>query len=272
MRGTIAYFKKSFLTAFQYKFNIFMGYLAPFIGLIILYIYFQTPLKRASNIIVNIDNFSILYFQYAISGVALSFYQLRALRSFCQEMEGAKQVGQLEILLSSSTSFGKIIGAMFLWRLVFSLIVTSPFLILATYLVREYYVFSFFKVLLIIMVLLFSVALFFCFALCIAGLVLVFDRVMYFVGLLIQGFMVLGDIFIPIYLLPDPIKTIAEKVPIRLYLNPLRGIVFNNYSLVDIMPDLYKLFIIIVIMFPISFIFFRLCLKKVMVDGTLGRY
>ena len=272
MRGIIAYFKKSFLTAIQYKFNIFMACITPLIALGLFYTVSQTFIGNGGNIIVTMDNYSISYFKYAISGIILSYYPFKVLSSFCQEMENAKQVGQLEMLLVSSTSFGKIIGAMFTWKLIFSLMITLPCLIFGAYYIKEYYVFTASQVLLISLVLFLSLMVFFCFVLCVAGFILIFDRVVYFVGLCIQGLRILGDIFIPIYFLPKPLKLIAAGLPLQLYLNPLRGIIFNHYSLINIAPYLCKLLIFIIIMGPISIIFFRFCLKKAMTDGILGRY
>jgi hypothetical protein len=272
MRGIIAYFKKSFLTAMQYKFELFMAYVIPLITLGLFYILLQNPFKNAGYTIVTVDNYGISYLKYAISGIVLSFYPFKILISFCQEMQDIKRVGQLEMLLVSPTGFGKIIGAMFIWRLFFNLIIISPFLIFGVYYIRAHYVFTINQILSMSLVLSLSLVSFFCFALCVTGLILIFDKVVYFVGLCIQVLRVLGDILVPIYLLPEPLKLIAAGLPLRLYLNPLRGIIFNNYSLINIIPYLCKLFIFIIIMGPISVIFFRFCLKKAMTDGILGRY
>jgi len=272
MRGIIAYIKKSFLIAMRYKFNIFMEYVSPLLLLLILYIVYNAPFKNSGHIIINIDNSTIPYIKYLTSGILFSIFQFRILYMFCKEMEYNKIAGYLEMLIVSSTSFTNIIIAMFTWRSFFNFMVTLPYLIIGLYCIKGYLMITFSKMLLMILVLLLSFVIFCCLALFMAGLVLILDKGLRFVVFFNQALRIIGGIFIPVHLLPKALRIIAEGSPIYIYIKSLRGIVFNNYSLVDIAPDIGKLLIFIAIMCPISIIFLKLCLKKRMIEGTLERY
>lgn len=272
MRSIIAYYKKSFLTAAQYKFNIFMGYISPLLIIIMLYLLSYTPFKNSRDIIITMDNYTMSYSEYAISGVIFSMFLFKILTSFCLEIERTKRVGHLEMLLISSTSLERIIVAMFTWRFIFILMMILPYLFFGVFYIRKYYLFTLSQFLLIGLVLLPSVIIYCSYALCISGLVLLYDRIMYFTAFFVQGLRLFGDVFIPISFFPESLKIVIKKIPLHLYCETLRGIVFDNQSLIGILPNLSRLFIIAIILCPISVIFFKLCLKKAMKNGILGRY
>ena len=272
MRGVLAYLKKSFLIATRYKLNIFIEYISPIILLFIFYVVYSISFRNGKYIYVSVDNYSITYLKYSVTGILFSVYQFRILYMFCREMEYNKIAGYMETLIISSTGLTKIIIAMFIWRMVFNFLVTLPYLVIGLFLIKGYIALTFSKLLLIVCILLLSFFIFCCMGLFMAGLIIVFDQGLHFAVFFNQVLKLTGGIFIPLYLFPETLRVFLENSPVYIYINLLRGIIFDNYSMVDIIPGISKLLIFMAIMCPVSVIFFNLCIKKSMVEGTLDRY
>ena len=272
MRGIIAYVKKSFLIAMRYKFNIFIEYISPLLLLFIFYVVYNISLRNGKYIYVSIDDYTITYLKYLITGIMFSVYQFRILYMFCREMEHNKIAGYMEMLIISSTGLTKVIVAMFVWRLLFNFLVTLPYLVIGLFCIKGCLALTLSKVLLIAGILLLSFLIFCCMALFMAGLVLIFDQGLRFVVFFNQALKLAGGVFIPLYLFPETLRTLIGNSPVYIYITLLRGIIFDNYSMVDAAPGICKLLIYVVIMLPVSVWFFNICLKKCMIEGTLERY
>ena len=82
----------------------------------------------------------------------------------------------------------------------------------------------------------------------------------------------LGGVFFPIALLPDWLRWISYLLPIKYSLEGFRMSMLASATFLEIIPKILPLFVFIVLLLPISLIFFRLALRRAKKDGSLTHY
>ena len=82
----------------------------------------------------------------------------------------------------------------------------------------------------------------------------------------------LGGIVFPVEVLPLPFQYLAELLPITHAVKALRELLLAQMEFQAIIPLLINLVIFILLLSPVSILFFRYAVKRAKIDGSLIQY
>jgi ABC-2 type transport system permease protein len=114
-----------------------------------------------------------------------------------------------------------------------------------------------------------SVGLFASLGVAFAALTVLFKRTTALLGIVVTGLALLGGVYFPIEVMPEPIETIAKALPFTWALDVLRASLLGG----DIDPvQLVGLFASVVVLLPLALLGFRASVWRARRTGTLAQY
>ena len=163
------------------------------------------------------------YFAYVVFGLALLNWLTTALTSFSSTLRGEQVTGSLEALLATPPSPSMLIIGTSTYAFIRATILTGLYVLLAVVLFGLRFSTEPGAIAVSVSALLASLVLFSALGVILAALTLVFKRTSALVGLATSGLAVLGGVYFPLSVLPDPIRLIAELLPFAWALDVLRS-------------------------------------------------
>ncbi len=210
------------------------------------------------------------YFSFLAIGLAFGSYQWISLQTFSSSLREQQVMGTLEIMLASPIRPEALIIGSSLWSFLFATIEVLIYLVLGALVfglnIQHINVLS--AVVVIIMTILAMSA----FGILSASFIMVFKRgdpVAWAFGTVSE---LLGGVYYPIHILPDPLQYMANALPITHSLKAIRLAVLQGYSVGQLVHELGMLAIFAVVLLPISLLFFRKAIDIARRDGTLSQY
>jgi ABC-2 type transport system permease protein len=266
MKRASAFLTRDLYIELSYRFSFLLQFVQVFTGAFMFYFISRLLGPAAAP---GLAAYGGDYFAFAIIGVALSSYFGIGLASFAQSLRDAQTTGTLEAMLMTPTRVSTIILGSALWTYAFTTLRVLLYLgvgtLLGMSLVNA-------NVGLAVATLVISIITFSAIGILAASFIMVLKRGDPITGIVGIGASLIGGVFYPIEVLPQPLRVLAQAVPITYSLHALRLSLLQGASWHDIAPDLFALLAFAVALLPLSLYVFRLAVNRARVDGSLTHF
>jgi ABC-2 type transport system permease protein len=209
------------------------------------------------------------YFGYAAVGLGLLQIAQVSLASFSRKLRDEQTTGTFEALMATPTSPSLIIlssAAYDLLRATFDglVLIAAAILIFGLDIHADAG-----SIAVAVVALVGCIGLFASLGVAMAGLTVVFKRTTALIGLVVTGLALLGGVYFPIEVMPEPIEAVAKALPFTWGLDVARASLLGG----DADPvQLAGLFGSVVILLPLALLGFRASLWRARRTGTLAQY
>ena len=267
MLKLIAFIKKDFLVTISYRFNVIL-HLA---GLLLsVFLFFFIGKTFSGAISPYLARYGGDYFPYVLIGIAVSNFVTVGLNAFAGEIRKAQMVGTLEALISTPTSIYTVLIGNSLWSFLSALfsailLICAGFIIIQLQIVWIHAFASLF-------VLILTFATFLTIGMLSASFVIIFKRgdpISYIFG---WSSFFFGGVLFPVEVLPQPFQYLSKFLPITHAVKAIRELLLAKTSISEIMPLIFNLLLFILIITPVSILFFRYAVNRAKRDGNLVQY
>ncbi len=267
LRKAAAFIKRDFLTEISYK----SGFLSSLIGIFFAALTFFFISKLFGQAAApHLQEYGGEYFPFVLIGIAFSSFLSTGLSSSASAIRQEQMQGTLEAMLITPTRASSITIYLSLWNFIFSSFHILVYLLLGRFVfgIR----FSVSQPFLILLILFLSILTFTSIGIISSSFVMIFKRGDPVNWIVSTAFELLGGIYYPISILPEPLQFISHFLPITYALKALRGVLLAGYSFAQVKVDVLALFGFAVILFPLAILFFEYALKWAKKDGSLCQY
>ncbi len=210
------------------------------------------------------------YFPFVVIGIAFSGYLSASLDSYTQAIGKEQGTGTLEALLITPTGLPTIVLGGAIWNFVFTSLRVAVYLLLGA---------AFFgldmknaNVPAALLILVLTITSLSGFGIVSAGFTLMLKRgdpVNFFVG----GFSkFLAGVYFPIAILPPFVQKVSLFIPLTYALHAMRMAILSGASISSLYSDIAMLSLFSAILIPLSILFFRYSVRRVMTDGSWAHY
>lgn len=262
-----AFIKKDLYITISYRFKIVLQFGSMVIYLCMFYFIGEIFSGAVSPYL---ENYGGNYFSYALVGLSVSSFVIVGLDSLSDEIRSAQLEGTLEALLSTPTSIYIILIGNSLWSFFEALLGT---IILLTFGVIFFGLkVSAVQIFAVLLVLSLTLLAFLSIGMLSASFIMIFKQgnpIEMIFGTLSYF---LGGIVFPVEVLPLPFQYLAELLPITHAVKALRELLLAQMEFQAIIPLLINLVIFILLLSPVSILFFRYAVKRAKIDGSLIQY
>lgn len=218
----------------------------------------------------SIDLYGSDYFSFALIGVAFTSYFMMAIQEFSATTRRDQMAGCLEALLSSQTDTKTIIFMSAIFKFIHNgTILIFMFLVATLFLNFDV---SNTNILSLIVAFLLSLIVFISLGVFSAGGTIIFKKGEPFSLIFGSLSSLLGGAVFPIAVLPLSIQFLSYIVPIKYALDALRLSILKGYSLSMLSKEITILFLLGLILLPLSLKFFEWAVEKGKRNGTLMQY
>ena len=259
----IAFIQRDFRVMTSYKLNFVLQFFGIFFSVLMFYF--------ISKIIPGqfVAEYGGDYFSFVLIGIAFGSFLGLGMSNFSGTIRGMQVSGTLESVLSTPTNLSTILIGSSLWSYLFT-----------SFNVLIYFLFGFFifgmiinaNVLPAAIILVLTIVSFSSIGIISAGFILVFKQGNPFIAFTSSLFNLLGGMLYPITVMPGWLQAIAAFLPITYPLRGMRLALLQGYSLQALSFEILALLAFSIILFPISILFFRICLNKAKKEGSLVKY
>ena len=263
----IAFIKRDFFISLSYRFNIILRFGFLVVSLFMFYFIGKT---FSGTISPYLDKYGGDYFPYVLVGLAVSSFVSIGLSSLASDIRNAQVKGTLEALMSTSTSIYTILIGNSLWSFITSFLGSISLLLAGILFIGIKLVFT--QVLITFFILFLTFIAFLSVGMLSASFIMIFKQGNPIGMIFGSSSYFLGGIFFPIEVLPEPLKIISAFLPITHSIRALRDLLLARISFVQIYPLIINLLIFIIILAPLSILFFHYSVKRAKRDGSLIQY
>lgn len=210
------------------------------------------------------------YFPFVLIGIAFSTFLGVGLGTSASAIRQEQMLGTLEAMLITPTRASAITIYLSLWNFIFSSFNILIYLVIGRFVFGIK--FSVSQPLLILLILFLSILSFSSLGIISSSFVMIFKRGNPVNWIVSSSFDLLGGIYYPIAILPEPLQIISHLLPITHALKALRGVLLAGYSFSQVKIEILALLAFAVILFPLAILFFEYALKWAKKDGSLCQY
>lgn len=267
MAVALAFLKRDFSQALSYRLS-FMMQLGGILFNVAIF-YFMAELF-GSAVAPQLETYGGDYFSFVLIGLAFTGFLGLSLSGFAQSIREGQMMGTLEIMLLSPTRLSAILLSSSVWgyvmttfRVVIYLIVGV--LVFGASLGQANYGTA-------ILVMLLSIASFSGIGIISASFVLLTKKGDPIAWALGGASSLLAGVYYPISVLPDWLEPISRFLPLTYALDAMRLAMLKGQTLYELRFDLLILLAFTFVLTPISFLIFRLALKRAKKEGSLIQY
>jgi len=262
-----AFLKKDFYITISYKFRVFLQFGDMIFSLVMFYFLGKT---FSGAISPYITQYGGDYFSYALVGIAVTSFVTVGLDALAGEVRAAQVEGTLEALLSTPTSIYTILIGNSLWTFIEAFISTA--LMIAFGVIFLELNISIIQILAGLFILGLTLVAFLAVGMLSASFIMIFKQGNPIGILFGSSSYFLGGVAFPVEVLPMPFQYVANFLPITHAVKALRELLLAQKDFYSIQSMLINLIIFIVIVSPISIIFFRYAVNRAKKDGSLIQY
>lgn len=267
LRKAAAFIKRDFITEISYK----SGFLTSIIGIFFAALTFFFIAKLFGKAAApHLQEYGGEYFPFVLIGIAFSTFLSTGLGSSAAAIRQEQMLGTLEAVLITPTRASAIIIYLSLWNFIFSSFHIFVYLLMGRFVFGIK--FSVSQPFLILLIFFLSILSFSSLGIISSSFVMIFKRGDPVNWIVSTSFELLGGIYYPITILPEPLQIISHLLPITYALKALRGVLLAGYSFTQVKIEILALFAFVVVLFPLAIVFFEFALKWAKKDGSLCQY
>jgi len=267
LRKAAAFVKRDFLTEISYKSAFLMNIIGIFFSVLTFFFIAKLFGKAAAP---HLQEYGGDYFPFVLIGIAFSTFLGVGLGSSAAAIRQEQMLGTLEAMLITPTRASAVTIYLSLWNFIFSAFNILIYLLIGRFVFGLK--FSVSQPLLILLILFLTILSFSSIGIISSSFVMIFKRGDPVNWIVTSSFELLGGIYYPITILPEPLQVISNLLPITYALKALRGVLLAGYSFVQVKTEIMALLAFAVILFPLAILFFEFALKWAKKDGSLGQY
>ena len=267
MRKLLAFIRRDFLVHVSYRFNLLFHLVASVLSLLMLYFISEA---FGAGIVPYLTRYGGEYFPYVLVGVAVSNFVTEGLGTLSGEIRSAQVEGTLEALISTPTSIHMILVGNSLTTFLTAFI-SAMALLFGGFAILRISI-STINIVTSILILSLTFVAFLAIGMLSASFVMIFKRgdpIAYIFG---WSSFFLGGVYFPIEVLPKPIQSLAQILPVTHAIKAIRELLLASSGLDVIRPVLLNLLLVTGILSPISILFFRFAVARAKKDGSLIQY
>ncbi len=206
------------------------------------------------------------YFSFVIIGIAFSGYLTASLTAYTESLSREQGMGTMEALLVTPTGIPTIVFSGALANFFFTTLRAAVYLALgAVFFGLDISRVNMFATIAALLLTITSLS---GFGIISAGLTLMLKRgdpVNFIVG----GFSrFLAGVYFPVALLPVAVQKVSLAIPLTYALSALRRSIMNGATVFDISRELLAMFVFSAVLIPLSILFFRFSVRRVMMEGS----
>lgn len=258
-----AIFKRDLKLALSYRFDFIIRAFSALFSVVLWY-YLSVFLKPDKSLIGNAD-----YFTYVIVGMVLLSYINVMLFSFSQKIRQDQLMGTLEFIMASPVSPSLLLFSSTIWEIALETLHIFVFISFALILGANFQIGSFVALIAIFVLTLIS---FGSLGIIAASFLLIFKRGEPITPFVTAFFALLGNIFFPSQILPQPLKIISYFIPLPYAVEGLRKVVIQGAGFSQVLAEFNALLIFSVVLVPLSIFSINLSLKIAKKYGLLAIY
>ncbi len=266
-RKPLAFLKRDFIIALNYKFSFVLQLLGVFFSTAMFYFLSQVFGKGVSTYL---EPYGGDYFAFVLIGIAFSSYLSFSLRSFSAQLRESQLQGTLEALLATPTSLSTIMLSSSLYPFLF-----TSFSVIV-YFVFGAAVFGFpmgnANIPVAVLILILSIVSFSGLGILSAAFTMVFKKGSPISWLLSSLSMFLCGTFYPVSVLPSWLQKFSCLLPLTYSLHGMRYALLQNYSLTQLLPDIGALLLFSLVLLPLGLVAFSYATKRAKIEGSLAQY
>ena len=263
----ISFIKRDFKLAISYRLDFFFRIWGIFFQVILFYYISKIfgPSTSTHLLPYNAD-----YFTFVIIGIAFSRYILYGIVSFSKAVSEQQMLGTLEAMLITGTSLFTIILASSVWGFIYTTFEVLVYFLFGIIIFgMEINLNSMFAILIILLLTIITSC---SIGIISASFIMVFKRGDPISWLSISFSMLFGGVFFPIAVMPEWLQKVSYLLPIYYSLNATRHALLQEYTFLELIPDIMALIFFSIILLPLSLLIFNYAVKKAKVDGSLTQY
>lgn len=263
----LAFLKKDFLISMSYRFQIILRFGFMIATLCMFYFIGQTFMGSISPYL---EEYGGNYFPYVLVGMAVSSFVYVGLSSFSYDVRDAQVKGTLEALLSTPTSIYTILIGNSMWSFVTSFL--GSVLMLAGGMIFLGITFIASQLFIAFLILLLTFIAFLTVGMLSAAFIMIFKQGNPIDIIFGSSSYFLGGIFFPVEVLPEPLRVAGYMLPITHSIHALRQLLLAKVDPAQIISPVVNLIIFIIILGPVSILFFQYAVKRAKKAGSLIQY
>lgn len=260
-----AFLRRDFAISFSYRVGAILG-LASSLFSLALFFYLGRLVDRSG---AADEQFQRGYFAFVVVGIALLGVAQTGLSSLGQKFRQEQTTGTFEALMSTPTSPSLLILSSAAYDMLRAAGEGIAFLLLGVVVFGLRLQSDFVSILVALFALLFSMLLFVAFGVAVAAFTVVFKQTTALLGMITSGLALLGGVFFPIRLLPEPLRVASDLVPFTWALKALRDALVSGNTNVEALVILVSSALV---SFPLALGLFSLAMRRARKTATLGQY
>jgi ABC-2 type transport system permease protein len=262
-----AFIKRDLLSGMSYKMNLLMGLVGMGLGVLMLYFISKAFGATGARFVARYGGD---YFPYVLIGMAVSNFVTVGLETLSGQIRSAQLQGTLEALLGTPTSIYTILigNSMSTFLRAFAsafVFLTGSIIFIGSEIPPINAAAS-----LVVLVLTFMA--FLSIGMLSAGFIMVFKRGNPIDFIFGWSSFFLGGIFFPVDILPLPLRSISQFLPITHAVLAIREMLLARANVISVLPAMGKLLLFILALGPLGVVFFRFAVRRAKMDGSLIQY
>jgi len=267
LKKAAAFIKRDFLTEISYKSAFLMSIIGIFFSVLTFFFIAKLFGKAAAP---HLQEYGGEYFPFVLIGIAFSTFLGVGLGTSASAIRQEQILGTLEAMLITPTRASAITIYLSLWNFIFSSFNILIYLLIGRFVFGLKFIVS--QPLLVLLILFLSILSFSSLGIISSSFVMIFKRGNPVNWIVSSSFQLLGGIYYPITILPQPLQIISHLLPITYALKALRGVLLAGYSVDQVKIEILALLAFAAILFPLAIVFFEYALKWAKKDGSLCQY
>ena len=262
--------QKEFIKELSYRLSFFLQFFSAVMQTLIFYFVAQVFGSGVGVAAPALARYNGDYFSFVLIGLAFMGYINTGMRTFSDAIRIEQMLGTLEFILTTPTRLSVVLLSKLIWNFLYDSFHLSIYFVMGVFFLSAKYTGQSLWAIPLIMLL--SLAAFSSLGLLSAGFIIVFKR-----GDPVNMFfsfasILLGGVYYPIEVMPAGLQRAAEFLPITYTLRLMRDAAIRGASLAELTPDLLKLSLLTLVMFPLSLWFISHALRRAKQDGSLTHY
>mgnify|MGYP001059971499 CR=1 FL=1 len=263
----VAFIKRDFLIEISYKSAFLMNLGGIFLSVLTFFFIAKLFGKAAAPYL---EEYGGDYFPFVLIGIAFSTFLGAGLGTTASAIRQEQMMGTLEAILITPTGAPAIAIYLSLWNFIYSSFNILIYLVIGKFVFGL--AFNVSRPWLVLIILLLSILSFSSIGIISSSFILIFKRGNPINWIISSSFELLGGIYYPIAILPEPLRVISQLLPVTHSLKALRGVLLGGYSLAQVKVEIMVLLAFSVVLFPLAIVAFETALRWAKKDGSLSQY
>ncbi len=265
MRKFAAFLKRDIQIALSYRLNFLISLVG--MGLGIFMFYFMSKAFSGTGFI---ERYGGDYFPYVLIGLAVSNFVTVGLNTLSEQIRSAQVEGTLEALLSTPTSIYTILVGNSLSTLLTAFGGAAALIAASLFFVKGPATLA--GVAASLLILLLTLSAFLSIGMLSAGFIMVFKKGNPIGFIFGWSSFFLGGIFFPVDVLPAPLASLSELLPVTHAVYAIRELLLAGATVAAVVPVMLKLLVFTAVLAPAATVFFRFAVTRAKREGSLIHY